>query len=217
MPVRARAVVKRRPAASDNPAVLAELETDLAALGGLSDEGVRDRIAELVVLDRPFTDDERREFKRLVKRWRRRRAEAAKWDRRREKARKRWASFTADERAEWDARAIASARTYDRDLVNGHATGEEFHYMAVVFQWDKRDRRTAKEQERHIARRAAKDAERKSVAAAAKPEREHVAAATPDEPVAFPAASIDEPTPRRRPRVKVGIVAEYDAWGRRIR
>lgn len=214
MPVRARAVVKPKRAARDNPAVMAELEEAFKAAGHTSDEALRDRIAELAQLARPFTDDERKECKRLVREWRRRKAQKAKWDRRREKARDEWAAFTPDERAEWDARAIASARRYDRGLVNGHATGEEFHYMHVVYQLEKRERQSAKRHERYKAREAADEAKRHAAVAAAALEREQPGEG-PSRPT-LPTVTPDGEQPARRRRVKAGIVAQYDMHGNRV-
>lgn len=214
MPVRARVAVKPKRAARDNPAVMAELDEALTAAGYASDEALRGRVAELTRLTRPFTDDERQESKRLVREWRRRKAQKAKWDRRSEKARTEWAAFTPDERAEWDARAIASARRYDRGLVNGHATGEEFHYLHVVFQLEKQQRQSAKRLERHRAREAAEEAKREAAAARAVVERERPGE-RPSRPI-VPAAAVDDEQPARRRRVKAGIVAQYDMHGNRV-
>lgn len=213
MPVRSRAVAPPKRAARDNPAVMAELDAAFKAAGYVSDEALRDRIAELVVLDRPFTDDERKEHKRLVREWHRRKAQKVKWDRRREKAREEWAAFTPAERAEWGTRAIASARRYDRGLVNGHATGEEFHYMHVVFQIEKRERQAAKRHERHEAREAADDAKREASLAASALEREQTSESPPPTP---PAAALDDERPARPRRIKAGIAWVEDAYGNRV-
>lgn len=214
MPVLRETKIKAK-AARDNPVVMAELEEAFKAAGLLTRDQLITRIDELANLDRPLTGDEGREFNRLVKRWYRLKARREAADRRAAKARKRWAEFSPDERAEWDALALAEHRRHDRSGVHRALSGEEYHFLFVTAQFAKMRRRQAKEQERLRAKWAAEAAERAARRATVESDDAEIptAAPAPSRPVEPEPAEAARP---RRQRVAYGVVAQYDAFGRRV-
>jgi hypothetical protein len=219
--------VKRDAAAAVETGAQRVVRLELEAMlerGSADEAEARGRIAALIELDRELEPAEQAEFERFVARRDKQRAKRRRQSRRFEarsaRARRRWAERAGTPwAAKWEARAIEAAERYDRTLVHGHLSGEQFYWLHVVTQVEKAERRAARQHARDEARWAAEAVEREAKLAALT--REHDGDVTSPRVTTTASAmpSTDEPEVEaapRRPRLKVGIVAQYDAQGRRV-
>lgn len=227
-----RMPVQRKKAATVETAVqrAAKLEMEemleRLGIGPRALEKERARIAELIGLDRDFTDDERKEWSRLVKRRHKRRRDDRRFTERSDEARRRWAERSVSDpewAAKWEQRAIDTARRYDRNLERGHLSGEGLYRLNYMTEEKKRQRREARRSERRQARAATEAAEQERASATAQAPLEPESAPVAPRPAQAPAEAVEPlepaeagPTSPRRQRVKYGIVAVFDSAGNRV-
>jgi len=179
--------------------------------GQLSVAEQRARTVELIELDRQLTPDERHEWKRLARGYRKRRRESAAFAARSARARAKWAKRVGTPwAAAWEARAADEGARRGVPSIGG----AELYHLHVVTETAKRERQAAKDAARALARETAQ----REAQAAALAESAREAASAPARPrPAAPLAEVepDEEAPRRR-RVRYGVVAQWDMHGDRI-